>query len=241
MIEGLVVNGCSYMDVYAAGGGHIDLAKKLKLDHSESISQSGCSNSRIIRTTLKHSYFSKRKNLYILGTTFISRNEAPILRCDDPGSFEGRWTNPQNQMYQTDWDFHWTKKDTDNFVNLKLKEEINSITDRTEDLMYRLLSLIESLNSRGHQVLIYQQADTDYLEIKKSPRLRLFKTKTNFVMGFLWSAIQWQHSQGVPVQEGNYNNIYGYCPDNMKHRAPGHHDKINEFLTEYIQVYRLLE
>ena len=126
MIEGLVVNGCSYMDVYAQGNGHRDLAEKLNLLHYESIAQSGCSNSRIIRTTLKHSYNSSRKNLYVLGMTFISRSEAPILCCDDPGSFEGRWTNPQNQIFRDQWEHHWTEKDTEKFVEIKIRNLIDT-------------------------------------------------------------------------------------------------------------------
>lgn len=242
MIDSLVVNGCSYMQTYVDGNGHVDLAKKLKLNCSESLAQSGCSNSRIIRTTLKHSYFSQRKNFYVLGMTFIGRSEAPILHCNDPVSFEGRWTNPQNQIFQDQWEYHWTEKDTKKFVEIKLKEEMYSLLDRTEDLMYRLLSLVESLESRGHRVLIYQQADSDYFaEQKRNVRLSLFKTKINFIMALRWNAIQWQHDQGVPAQEGSYDSVYPECPENMKHRLQGHHQKLNDFLTNYIQVYKILE
>ena len=241
MIEGLVVNGCSYMDVYAQGNGHRDLAEKLNLLHYESIAQSGCSNSRIIRTTLKHSYFSQRKNFYVLGMTFIGRSEAPILRCNDPVSFEGRWTNPQNQIFRDQWEHHWTEKDTEKFVEIKLKEELYSLLDRTEDLMYKLLSLIESLEYRGHRVLIYQQADSSYLSDLDVPKLNLYKKKKNFVNEFGWLAIQWQHNLGVPVQIGDYESKYGACPENMKHRLPGQHQKLNEFLTNYIEEYKILK
>jgi hypothetical protein len=46
--------------------------------------------------------------------TFLSRAELPIL--DDPDrSFEGQWTNPQNQEFSSRWQHNWTKKDTDLF------------------------------------------------------------------------------------------------------------------------------
>ena len=80
MIQRLVVNGCSYMDVYASGNGHVDLASRLNIPTMESIAQSGCNNSRIIRTTLKDSYLTTEPTLYVLGVTFISRSEAPILK-----------------------------------------------------------------------------------------------------------------------------------------------------------------
>lgn len=247
MIEGLVVNGCSYMDVYAMGNGHVDLlnkinlALKLNITSCETIAQSGCSNSRIVRTTLKHSYIAQQKNLYVLGMTFISRNEIPILKSDDPLSFEGRWTNPQNQLIQNRWDDHWTIKDTKRFVSLKLKEEVHSILDRTEDLMYRLLSLIESLQSRGHRVLIYQQADSSHIPYLDNARLKLFKDKKNFINGFEWLAIQWQHEQGIAYQEGDYRSEYGDCSDNIKHRKMGKHHAINKFLTNYIKEHKILE
>jgi len=231
------------MDVYANGNGHVDLAKKLKIDHCESLAQSGCNNSRIIRTTLKHSYSSQRKNLYVLGMTFISRSEAPILKCNDPLSFEGRWTNPQNQMFRTKWEHHWTKKDTERFVKLKLKEEIYSVLDRVEDLMYRLLSLVESLEYRGHRVLIYNQADSTYSrELADNAKLNLFRTKKNFIKGFEWLSIQYQHQRKVPFEtEMNFKSEYGDCPDEMKHRKIGKHHILNTFLTNYIENYKILE
>ena len=54
----LVVNGCSYMASYAVGQGHVDLAQKLGLEHPASLAIGGSANSRILRTTLKHSYIS---------------------------------------------------------------------------------------------------------------------------------------------------------------------------------------
>ena len=244
MIKRLVVNGCSYMHVYALGNGHNDLADRLGITDAESIAQSGCNNSRILRTTVKDSYLTDVPTFYVLGMTFISRSEVPILKYE-PGesaatSFEGRWTNPQNQLYASRWEDHWTNKDTDTFVDLKLKEELVSLLDRTEDLMYRMLTTISDLESRGHSVLLYQQADSDYFCELEAPRLQLFKTKSNFVNNFKWSAIQWQHEQGVPINEGAYTNRYGDAPESIRHRRAGHHQILNEFLTNYIVEHKIL-
>jgi hypothetical protein len=52
------------MYVYTDGAGHYDLAKRFGTV-AEDISITGSANSRILRTTLKHSYQSERKCLYV--------------------------------------------------------------------------------------------------------------------------------------------------------------------------------
>ena len=91
---------------YAAGQGQVDLANQLGIDSAQSIAVSGSANSRILRTTLKHSYATTVPTFYVLGMTFVSRLELPI--CEEETSFEGRWTNPQNQEYKSRWQLHWT-------------------------------------------------------------------------------------------------------------------------------------
>ena len=152
----LVVNGCSYMESYAVGQGHVDLAQQLGLDYPVSLAIGGSANSRILRTTLKHSYTAP-PTFYVLGMTFLSRLEIPI--CEQLNDFEGRWVNPQNQEFKSRWQHDWTQADSDQFVETKLKSEVFSILDRIEDLMYRMLSAIADLQSRGHRVLMFQQAD----------------------------------------------------------------------------------
>ena len=245
MINRLVVNGCSYMDTYASGKGHVDLASLLNISTAESIAQSGCNNSRILRTTLKDSYITNEPTLYVVGMTFISRNEVPILKYmehDAPEtSFEGRWTNPQNQLFRDKWEDFWTDDDTELFIKIKLKEELLSLVDRTEDLMYRLLSMIADLESRNHKVVVYQQADTSYFSELSTPRLSLFKSKKNFIGSFAWPAIIWQHDQGVPIKDQNYASQYGTPPDHIRHRREGEHQLLNEYLTDYIKEHKILD
>lgn len=231
----LVVNGCSYTESYAYGDGHLDLAKKLKLENAESLAIGGSANSRILRTTLKHSYQTSVPTLYVLGMTFVSRLEIPI--CNPENDFEGRWINPQNQEFKSRWQLGWTQADSDQFVDTKLKSEVFSILDRTEDLMYRMLTTIADLQSRGHRVLMFQQADNLYQEYLNDARLQLFK-RPEIIGGFKWQAIAWQSEQGVKPK--TYPPGSPYVPPEMTHPEIGHHALINEYLTNYIQEHKIL-
>lgn len=235
MIQQLVVNGCSYMESYASGNGHLDLAADLNIQSAESLAIGGSANSRIIRSTLKHSYNTDQLTFYVLGMTFLSRNEIPILIEQD--QFEGQWTNPQNQKFQDRWQPHWTKKDTDLYVELKLKTEMYSILDRAEDLMYRIVSMISDLKSRGHRVLVYQQADNLYQQYLNHTRLALFQ-RPEIVGGYAWRAVAWQHEQGV--QGTTYSLGTPYVPPDMVHPKSGCHELLNKYLTNYINEHNIL-
>lgn len=232
----LVVNGCSYMEAYAWGGGHRDLAQRLNIPNSESLAIGGSANTRIIRTTLKHSYNTDQPTFYVLGMTFLSRLEIPIL--ENQTEFEGRWTNPQNQKYIKHWQHGWTQQDTDQFVEIKLKSEVYSILDRTEDLMYKILSMISNLGQRGHQVLVYQQADDLYQKFLDDPRLQFFKNVPNIIDGYAWRSVPWQLSQGVPPT--TYGRYHDHVPDDIRHPVSGHHQRLNEFLVQYVKDHGLL-
>lgn len=242
MITQLVVNGCSYMESYAFGQGHIDLAQRLGIEkepgvvNALSLAVGGSANSRILRTTQKHSQNPEASTLYVLGMTFVSRLEIPILENTD--SFEGGWTNPQNQIFKNRWMPHWKQSDSDQFVNLKLKWETNSILDRVEDLMYHMLAVINDIQQRGHKVLVFQQADNLYQELLDHAKLKYFKQLPCIVHGFEWRSIAYQHSQGV--QATVYAPGHPHVPPDMVHPAPGHHNILNTYLTEYIQEHKIL-
>jgi len=224
------------MESYAQGLGHVDLAAKLGIEKSQTLAIGGSANSRILRTSLKHSYQAPEPTFYVLGMTFLSRLEIPIL--DDLDQFEGRWTNPQNQQFVSRWQPPWTQRDTDLFVELKLKNEVHSILDRLEDLMYRVLAVIHDLKSRGHGALVYQQADNIYQDLLGNDRLSLFGKTTEIVQGYAWRAVAWQHNQGVP---GNYNGVKIQVPPDMVHPKIGHHQLLNEFLVNYIWQHQLID
>ena len=235
--KSLVVNGCSYMHSYAAGLGHVDLANQLGINSVQSIAVSGSANSRILRTALKHSYATTVPTFYVLGMTFVSRLELPI--CEEETSFEGRWINPQNQEYKSRWQLHWSDQDSEQFVETKLKSEIYSIVDRTEDLMYRMLSTVNDLKSRGHAVLMYQQADTLYQEHLHDPKLALLNLCAEIVHGFRWRATAYQHEQGVPGTK--YSPGTPYVPPDITHPEKGHHHVLNTYLTNYINEHKILQ
>ena len=226
------------MDMYAQGGGHADLAQQLGIADCSCLAIGGSANSRIIRSTLKHSYQTTVPTFYLLGMTFLSRLELPILYQDPAREFEGSWTNPQNQQFRSQWMPNWTDRDTKQWVGLKLKSEFQSIVDRLEDLMYRMLSLQTSLTARGHRVLMYQQADNIYQEFLEDSRFELFKNNTGIKDGFVWRSIAWQH--GHKVAAVTYSETDQYVPPDMAHPLPGHHLMINTHLTQYIKDAKIL-
>ena len=243
MFGQLVVNGDSYMDAYARGNGHIDLGQRLGINQCHNLAIGGSPNSRLIRTTLKHSYSAVEPTFYIIGLGFLSRWEVPILDIDD-NSFEGRWTNPQNQEFSHHWQIEWGRKDTEQLIKLKLNADIHSILDRLEDLMYNLLSLAQNLYSRGHGILIYQQADNIYQQLLNHPRVSLLKNNPVFVDGLAWRAVSWQLSHGVPPmkytnESSTITQVY-HVPDDMHHPESGCHDLLNTFLVDYIKNNQLI-
>jgi len=236
MFEELVVNGCSYMEAYSTGCGHQDLAERLAIPTASSLAIGGSANARILRTTMKHSFATTRPTFYVLGMTFLSRDELPILYTTN--QFEGAWTNPQNQAHESLWAHPWTRQDTETFVNLKLKWEWSSAVDRYEDLQYRILAVIDSLHSRGHAVLIYNQADEMFPGISDHIRLRWFKDHANIMGDYSWMAIPWQHEQGVPAMDYSLGSTS--VRDAIKHRESGRHAVLNEYLFDYIKSHNLL-
>lgn len=235
----LVVNGCSYVEAYASGGGHLDLAQRLSIPAAHSLGIGGSTNSRIIRTTLKHSYQQTVPTLYVVGMTFLSRAELPILE-QPSASFEGRWTNPQNQEFSDRWQVNWGARDTDAFYEIKLKSEVFSIFDRLDDLQYRVLSMIADLQARGHGAVVYQQADDLHLPYIDDANFDLLRGAPNIIGGYAWCAIPWQHAQGVPMMyHGMTNNKYGEASDAIRHRLPGAHQALNQLLQDHVQQHQL--
>ncbi len=235
MIEQLVVNGCSYMDAYCQGLGHLNLAHKLKIPKAHKLAVSGCANSRIIRSTLKHSYIANVPTLYVIGLTFMSRWELPILH--KPHDVEGRWLNPQAQSPDDEVLFNWSTKDTETFKNLQFKATTLAHEDQLEDLMYRLLSMLYNLRSRGHDAVIYNQADNFIPDLVNNPKFQLLRSDPRFVHALTWLAIPWQQQQGAKVMK--------YEPDReppmqFRHIAPGNHRYLNDYLTNYIQEHKIL-
>ena len=234
MIEQLVVNGCSYMAIYAQGQGHKDLADRLIIPESQSMARAGTCNNRIIRTTLKHSYQTLIPSLYIVGLTFLDREELPIGK--EESEFEGRWVSVQNGFLGSNFEDTWNQRDCDNYLNLKVRIRlVNNLIDRIEDLMYKILSLIGDLESRGHRALVFAQIAQEFRPHVDHPRLQLLKSTANIVDGLTWSANAWQISQGAKTDPDSR------IPLDMQHVSSGEHTYLNAFLENYIREFRLLK
>ena len=94
------------------------------------------------------------------------------------------------------------------------------------------------LKSRGHGVLVYQQADDLYQQYLDDPRLSLFKDNPHIVDGYAWKSVPWQLSQGVPPL--TYSMSKHYVPPEFMHPAIGAHETVNKFLVDYINKHSLL-
>jgi hypothetical protein len=85
---------------------------------------------------------------------------------------------------------------------------------------------------------MFQQADNLYQEYLDNTRLKLFQ-RPEIMHGFGWQAIAWQHTQEVRPRDYGTNAPH-VVPPEMTHRKIGHHQKLNEYLTNYIQEHKLL-
>mgnify|MGYP003625384501 FL=1 len=228
------------MASYTQGNGHIDLAKRFNLTPHD-ISITGSANSRIIRTTLKHSHETPHKTLYVIGFTFISREELPICHYTDRHTkqevWEGAWTNPQNQHFgKNRWVAEWNDWETKQWILFRERYEKLSLVDRVENLMYQMLAMIDSLTHRGHNCIIYQQADIWWPDtlIKAPNRIKLLKGNKNIVNDFTWCAVREQHRAGVP-----YMSDEEHIEAEMRHREAGAHEWINNYLEAHIRKHEL--
>jgi hypothetical protein len=226
----LVVNGCSYMHKYAAGLGHVNLKTQLGIDFAQSITVSGSANSRILRTTLKHSYQTDKPTFYVIGLSFVCRWEVSI--SESLNELEGRWVNV-GAMSEFRPQFNWTKQDSESFTELNFKGATFGMKDLWDDLIFRLLSMLGDLRSRGHQALIYNQIDAPESFLNDS-QIKLLGQDPSFVHALHWRALPWQRSQGVPAVKTDTS------PEESKHLKFGYHDHLNTFLTDYITQHNIL-
>jgi len=229
-MEYLVANGCSYMLGYREGGAR-DLARRLQIPKFCSLAILGSSNSRIIRTTLKHSYATKVPTFYVIGLSFVCRWETTI--SESLNEFEGRWINPVS-MSGFRPQFNWTKQDSESFTDLNFKGAAFGMQDMWDDLIFKLLSMLGDLRSRGHRALIYSQIDAPD-SLLNDFQVKLLSQDPAFVHELRWCAVPWQRSQGVPTDKTDTS------PEECKHLEFGYHDHLNTFLTDYITQHNILK
>lgn len=235
----LIVNGCSYAAVYSGGGGHTALAKTLGIDNAVSLALGGSANSRILRTTAKHAYANQQPSLYMVHLTFMSRWELPVAtdQKNVDMNFEGRWINPQKQGFTPSW--QWTTEDTKLLTDLNFKAAINADKDLFEDTVYRCLALMALVKSQGHCILFINQCDPVIKQVAESTEFYFLDKHKEFVHSLTWISNLWQHNLGVP--ETTYDAGVTLPPPEHRHRMPGHHDLVNEYLCNYIEEYKILQ
>ena len=241
MIQQLVVNGCSYNEVYSNGPGPIQLASDLGIKNRVSIALGGSNNSRILRTTIKHSYQTTVPSLYIVGLTFMNRWELPVAETNGKRDFEGSWINPQSQKRaDTKFIWGWSEQDTETFKDLMFKASVFAHADNLEDLMYRCIAIAADIEKRGHRILFWNNCDEAIPDLMQgSDRFKLLKHNKIFVDALTWVAIPWQHKQGATPSQ--YAPGSTPPPDHLKHILPEDYKYLNGYLTQWIKDNKILE
>jgi hypothetical protein len=223
------------MDHYVQGNGHSDLANQLGMAKSVALALPGSCNGRIIRTTLKDSYMTKQPTLYVIGLSFLHRNEMPVSRIDD---FEGRWLSFQNELDPEKIDgYFWSLSDSKRAVECFSKLAPYALNDQLEQLMFSLLAMVSDLINRGHQVVIFRQASEAYANLKvlDEERFKFLKDSVNIVDGLKWSSLEFLAEKNIM-----YNSEDSHLLKTIQHPAPGEHLHLNKFLVEYITTHKLL-
>lgn len=236
MIKSLVTNGCSYINFYASGGGHNDLAAHLGIANAHTLAKSGSCNNRIIRTTLRDSYSTNESTLYIIGITFITRYELPLIAGN--AELDGKWKSFTTTAATVDstlvLDKHVQLQDIKLYSELWQKFTTLAVNDLAQNLQYQLLSMCDSLINRGHRCVIFNTAESmlDYVPYNA---LDLLRSRSEIINGLAWKSIPWQFSQGATwTKEDNG------LPVEVRHVAPGQHKWLNQYLTNYIQEHKIL-
>jgi len=236
MIDRLIVNGCSYINYYATGGGHIDLSQQLNINCVDSLAENSVCNSRILRTTLRDMYSTNQQTFYIIGTTFLHRFELTAL--SDPELYlDGSWKS-FNTAFVPKINNAFHEMVTDN--NLKnYFTSWNAIMQSEglfEDLMYRVLSLIDTAKQLGHKILVFNTAEHSVDYYIDKPKYSILSSRPEIVNGLKWRSIPWQFEQGATWAPEDIK-----FPENCRHVKPGDHAQLNSFLTNYIDQYKILK
>jgi hypothetical protein len=234
------------MAYYDNGGGTQDLATRLGISTSENLSMNSVGNSRIIRTTLRDSYQTLNPTLYIIGITFLTRHEIPILSGRD--NKDGKWLTVNSKFAKSlnvkspmskkinVLDQNFTDQDIADYCTLYDKFTVLGIEDLALNLQYQLLSLRDSLCHRGHRCLIFNTSEHALDWVIDKQEFDLLKLDKHFIEGLKWKSIPWQFEQGADFYPGD--EIY---PAISRHVALGQHQWLNEFLVDYINQHGILE
>ncbi len=223
------------MYAYSNGNGHVDLARELDISTAQSLAIPGSCNSRIIRTTLKDSYITDQPTLYVVGLSFLHRNEMPVGLEQE---FEGRWLSFQNAINPEKIDqYFWTDKDSCRLVDCFSRISPHVIKDRLEQLMFNLLTMISDLEKRNHRVIVFRQPPEAYADVSMldDERFTFLKNCVSIIDGLNWSSLEFLATKSI-----QYTPSDSHLPTNIRHPLPGEHTYLNTFLVEYIKKHNLL-
>jgi len=215
------------MDHYVRGNGHADLANLLGINQIRDLSESGASNDRIIRTTFEDSLIAN-PSLYVLGTTFFLRQELSLSTRGD------HWESVKLGSRVNYLPPHVSQTDVQNYIKLGLKFNQDTMDAHVELLFYRLIMLIDSLQSRGHKVLVFNTAEKAIFNTSFCDR-KLFKDRTEIIDSLCWLSIPYQFEKGA-----RYLKQDEQLDPNLRHVAPGEHKQLNNFLLDYIKKESIL-
>ena len=118
----------------------------------------------------------------------------------------------------------------------KIYTNVMNPRDLLEDLMYKILCLIDAAKNKSHRILIFNTIE-DLIDYHvDDPEFALFKQRKEIIGGFQWRSNPWQFEQGatyIPEDEP--------YPLACRHIVPGQHHWLNEFLTNYIKEHKILQ
>lgn len=233
MINRLVISGCSYMEQYAEGHGHVDLASSLGLQDYHSFAQSGSCNDRILRSVLRDCLSSSCPSLYVVGLTFLHRYELPIrYKSTDDGlwvSCTGKTLASRNSEWRQNIEL------TEYNTYSALRAHMFYLNESLEKLMYWLLATINTVKSRGSRIVVFNTAESGVDDFLDQDRFRPLNIP-EIVGAYRWRSIKYQFDQGAQWNQHDSGlDLY------TRHVASGQHRWLNDFLTNYIQEHKILQ
>lgn len=234
MINRLVVSGCSYMEHYATGNGHRDLAKHLGISEYVSLSKPGSCNDRIIRSVIRDCFSEHAPTLYVVGLTFLHRYELPILAAPTKDGLWESCTGKPLGNKSLQWRDEITLNDYNEYCGARA--HMFYLTETFEKTLYQVLAMIQTAKSLGHTILVFNTAESGVDHFLDEPRFQLLKVTSNIIGGYKWQSIRYQIDCGAKWPEHD-SNLEKY----VRHVAPGEHRWLNEFLTNYIYEYKILQ
>lgn len=233
MINRLVTAGCSYMECYADGNGHLDLGTNLAIDEQHSLAQSGSCNDRILRSVLRDCLSATAPTLYVVGLTFLHRYEVPIKA---QATDDGLWESCSGKLLSTR-DNSWRDNIAVTEYNTysALRSHMFYLNESLEKLMYWLLATIHTVKSHGSRIVVFNTAESGVDEFLTQDRFRLLDVP-EIVDSFKWQSIRYQIDHGARCSQADAK-----LDKYVRHIAPGEHKWLNDFLTNYIQEHKILQ